>query len=265
MIKLSLSGRLFEARGGYERDREAFLDFARAAGYQGVELRYPQMPMETPPTLVLQVRQRLQQLDLTWVFGTVEGIKNPEMFDRAVTTLKQHVAGGALFTRFTIFTPEQIEIAQRFADIAADLGATLLMQLHDGTLVDTVPHAAATMAKLDRPNIKLAYEASHLMFAGDARYVDGIDQLLPHIAAVSLQNYKPAPAGADPATIINIKGKPYVRALPGDPEGLDFAAIFTRLKQVGFAGYATLMCDCIPGMKPDALALQWREYLQSLV
>ena len=261
-MKLSLSGRVFESAAGYSLDRDDFLAFGRDAGYAGVELRYPQMPMETPTEQVVQVRGRLEQFGLTWVFGTVEGIVEPAMFERAVATLEQHVAGGALFTRFTIFDPDQIEAAQRFADEAAARGAMLIMQLHNGTLPDNVPHALETMAKIDRPNVKLAYDANHLVFDGDMRYVDAIDALAPHIAAVSLQNFKPAAAGA--ADCITIGDNDYVRALPGDPEGVDFAAVSEGLKRIGFDGYATVMCDCIPGMDPQALAKQWQAHLAPL-
>ncbi len=66
MIKLSLSGRLFESAKGYVLGRDEFFAFAKATGYQGVEVRYPQLPMETPADEVAKVRRQLADLGLDW-------------------------------------------------------------------------------------------------------------------------------------------------------------------------------------------------------
>lgn len=263
-MKLSLSGRLFESARGYRLGRDDFLSFAREAGYDGVELRYPQMPMETPPEEVANVRGRLAELGLTWVFGTVEGIHEPALLERSLATMRQHAAGGALFTRFTVFKPEQVPLAQRFADEAARRGTTLIMQLHAGTVVDNVARAQEALRRIDRPNVKLAYEPNHLLFDGDASYIDAVAQLAPHIAAVSLQNYKPAPAGTPADQRIAIGGRDWARALPGDPAGVDLPAVFRALHGVGFDGWATVMSDCPPDMDPGQLARQWHDYLRPL-
>lgn len=264
MINLSLSGRLFESPNGPVLDRDAFITFAHSVGFAGVELRYPQMPMETPDDEVQAVRANLAANHLTWVFGTVEGILTPDMFARSVTTMKKQQAGGALFTRFTIFNQDQVPQAQAFADEAAALGVTCIMQLHANTVADSVDHALEALKLIDRPNLRLAYDANHLMFDGELQYVDAITTLAPHIAAVSLQNFKPAPPDAPANERVEVSGNTYVRALPGDPQGIDFPAVFTRLKDIGFAGFATTMCDCIPGMPPQQLSQAWHDYLKPL-
>lgn len=263
-MKLSLSGRLFESREGYRLNRDAFLAFAKEAGYEGVELRYPQMPLETPAGEVARVRQQLADLGLTWVFGTVEGIGDPRLYERSVATMKQHVAGGALFTRFTVAKPEQIPVAQRFADEAAAAGATLIMQLHSNTMTDNVDRALDTLRRLDRPNIKLAFDANHLLFDGDTRHVEAVERLFPHVATLSLQNYKHAPPAAPAEERITINGKDYVRATPGDPDAIDFPAILRKFCDLGFDGWATVMCDTPPGQDPQQLARQWHAYLKPL-
>jgi sugar phosphate isomerase/epimerase len=263
-VKLSLSGRLFESAQGYRLNRDEFLAFAKQAGYEGVELRYPQMPMESPVDEVAKVKQQLAQHGLTWVFGTVEGIHEPALFERSLTTMKQHKAGGAHFTRCTAFKSEQIPLAQRFADEAAKMGVTLLMQVHANTITDNVEHALDAMKKLDRPNVKLAYDANHLLFDGDSRYVDAIANLRPYIATMSVQNYKFAPDNTPAADRIKIGSRDYVRAMPGDPAGIDYPAVFRELKRVGFDGWVTVMCDCPPGMDNKDLAQRWHDYLRPL-
>jgi 3-oxoacyl-[acyl-carrier protein] reductase len=118
-MKLSLSGRLFESPKGYTLALEEFLTFSRKTGYDGVEIRYPQLPMETPKSKLADVKKMLGDQGLTWVFGTVEGIADDKVFERSLRTMDNNLSCGCLFTRFTITKPEHIPIAQRFADEGA--------------------------------------------------------------------------------------------------------------------------------------------------
>src|SRR5688572_15015504 len=128
-MKLSLSGRLFESPKGYTLGLDEFLAFAKKTGYDAVEIRYPQLPDETPSSRLAEVRKQLVDHGLTWVFGTVEGITDDKLFERALRTLDNNLSCGCHFTRFTVTKPEQIEAAQRFADAAAKRGAKLIMQV----------------------------------------------------------------------------------------------------------------------------------------
>jgi sugar phosphate isomerase/epimerase len=262
-MKLSLSGRLFEARGGYTLSLDEFLQCARQIGYEGVEIRYPQLPFETPSARLAEVRRRLQDLGLTWVFGTVEGITDDKLFERALRTMDNNLSCGCLFTRFSVFKPEQIPLAQKFADEAARRGARLVMQLHCGTLPDNVPHTLDTFRKIDRPNVGLAYEPNHLMFDGDMQYAAAVAKLAKLMVSVSIQNYKSAPPEAPDAA--KIGGRNFVRALPGDPEAIDFPAVFKALRAIGFAGFATVMCDAYPGLDSRELARRYHAYLSKLI
>lgn len=261
-MKFALSGRLFESRGGYSLSLEEFLQFAAGAGYAGVELRYPQVPMETPASRLAEIRQRLADLGLTWVFGTVEGIGDDRLFERALRTLDNNLSCGCGLTRCTVARPEHIPWARRFADEAARRGARLVMQLHANTLLDSVPRVLETLALIDRPNIGLSYEPNHLVFDGDRKYADAVHTLSRHIVAVSVQNYKRAPEGAPHAITVN--GAAWVRALPGDPEAIDFPSVFKALKAIGFDGFVTVMTDAVPGMDSRELARIYAGYLKQL-
>lgn len=260
-MKMSLSGRLFEARGGYTMTVEEFLRFARETGYEGVELRYPQMPVETPKARLAEVGRMLADLGLTWVFGTVEGIADERALERAIRTLENNVSCGCQYTRFTIFKPEQVPMAQRFADEAARRGARLVMQLHSSTLPDNVPHTLETFAKLARPNVRLAFEPNHLLFDGDTDYIGAVPKLARLISLVSIQNFKPAPAGAPDSELVKVGPRTFVRALPGDPGGIDFPGLAKALDAIGFTGFATVMCDAYPGMDSRELAKRYRDSL----
>jgi sugar phosphate isomerase/epimerase len=262
-MKLSLSGRLFESPKGYTLGLDEFLAFAKQTGYDGVEIRYPQLPFEAALSRLAAVKKQLTDQGLTWVFGTVEGITDEKLFERALRTLDNNLSCGCLFTRFTITKPEQIEVAQRFADAAAKRGAKLIMQVHSNTLPDNVPHALDTIQKINRPNVGLAYEANHLMFDGDMNYAEAVPKLAKYIFAVSVQNFKSAPPNAPHSFVVN--GKTYVRAIPGDPEAIDFPPVFKALKAARFDGFVTVMTDAIPGMDSRALSKAWLEYLKRLV
>lgn len=262
-MKLSLSGRLFESAGKYTLALEEMLRFARQTGFDGVEIRYPQLPMETPKQRLGDVAKQLKDLGLTWVFGTVEGISDEKIFERSLRTMDNNLSCGCQFTRISVSKPEHIAWAQRFADEAAKRRANLVMQLHANTLPDNVPHTLDTFAKLNRPNIGLAFEANHLTFDGNKRHADAVHQLAKHIVLVSVQNYKPAPDGASHSFKVN--GKTYARALPGDPEATDFPSMFQALKTIGFQSFVTVMTDAIPGMDSRDLSKRYQEYLSGLI
>jgi sugar phosphate isomerase/epimerase len=253
-MKLALSGRLFETSAGYTLDLEAFLKFARACGYDGVEIRYPQLPLETPSAKLDETAALLKTLGLAWSFGAVEGIAGEAAFERAVRMLEVHRRCGCRFTRFTVSRPDDIAWAQRFADEAARRGLRLITQLHNGTLTDNVPHTLETLERIGRPNVGLAYEANHLRFDGNEQYAEAIRPLRDCIFSVSIQNFKPA-VQTDPRELrVQVNGREYLRALPGDPDGLDFPRIFRVLREVGFGGFATVMADVAPNMDQREVA-----------
>jgi len=264
-MKLSLSGRLFESAKGYTLGLEDFLGFAKETGYAGVEIRYPQLPMESPTGKLQRVKQLLRDLGLTWVFGTVEGITDDKLFERSLRTMDNNLSCGCLFTRFTITNPGQIPLAQKFADAAAKRGARLVMQLHANTLPDNVPHTLDTMQKIDRPNVGLTYEANHLVFDGDRKYADAVAKLAKHIVLVSVQNFKPPAPNTPKEETFAINDKPWMRALPGDPEAIDFPPVFRALKKIGFDGFVTVMTDAVPGMDSRELARRYQQFLSPLL
>lgn len=258
-MKFGLSGRLFESRSGYTVSLREFLALARDLGYDGVEIRYPQLPLETPAAQVAEAASWLKELNLSWSFGTVEGIIGDAAMARAVQMLNLHQQCGCQFTRFTVSQPAHIVWAQQFADEAARLGRRVIMQLHNGTLADTVPHALETLELIGRPNVGLAYEACHLVFAGSSQYAEAIRVLGKSIFCVSLQNYKAAIPADPPEARIMINGQAYVRAMPGDPDGIDFPAVFRVLRETGFDGFATVMTDVTPDLNREMVA---RRYLE---
>jgi sugar phosphate isomerase/epimerase len=264
-MKLSLSGRLFESKGGYTLNLDEFLKFAKEAGYEGVEIRYPQLPMESSTEQLHRVKLLLRDLGLTWVFGTVEGITDDKLFERSLRTLDNNLSCGCLFTRFTVFKPEHIPAAQRFADEAAKRGAKLIMQVHNNTLPDNVPHALDTLREIDRPNVGLAYEPNHLVFAGDTRYAEAVHTLAAHISAVSIQNFKLAAPNTPKEWTFVINNKTWMRALPGDPAAIFFPAVFEALKAIRFDGFVTVMTDAIPGMDSRDLSRAYAKYLRGLM
>ncbi len=266
-MQLALSGRLFEIQTGYTLDLEAFLKFARECGYDGVEIRYPQLPLETPSAKLDETGALLKTLGLAWSFGAVEGIVGEAAFERAVRMLDVHRRCACRFTRFTVSRPDEIVWAQRFGDEAARRGLRLVTQLHNGTLTDNVPHSLETLERIGRPNVGLAFEPNHLRFDGNEQYAEAIRRLRDFIFCVSIQNFKPARPTDAKEMLVRVNGRAYVRALPGDPEGLDFPKIFASLREVGFDGFATVMADVAPGLDRCEVARRYQtschEFMQA--
>lgn len=261
---LGLSGRLIETGTGYALDMEDFLDLVRRTGYQGVEIRSGQVSAATSEEEVKQVRSWLDARGLCCAFLTAASLADAETVEAQTKLLDHAVALGCRHIRVH-FLAEAVSVAQAYADRAADRGLRLISQLHNGTAFANVDMAIEMLGKIDRDNFGVAFEACHLVFDGQEDCGEGaVKRLGDRIFTVSLQAYKLAPSRDTPNSLV-INDKPWVRALPGDPEGPDLRSVFRGLKAIGFDGFVTVMCDAYPGMGHEELAVRWRQHLQDVL
>lgn len=265
MMKLALSARQFMRRGGFEMTLPEFIAFARAAGYDGVEIRRGHLDESSSPEAVDEARATLAQQEIGCAFLTAPGIKDEESFEQACRCIDRAAAIGADYVRLNPQDESAIPWIRRAADYAAARGVKTGAQLHNGTLLDTTERCLTYLPKIGHPNFGLAFEASHLIIAGQPQHGESeVERLAQYLIAVSVQNHKPMPADAEGPGVLMLNGRKFALCLPGDPDGVDFGSVFHGLRRIGFEGYVTAMPAAYPGMDSRELARRYREFLDGL-
>ena len=262
-MKLCLSGRLWESPKGYSITLHEFLATAAELGYQGIELRYPMIP---PPEKLEAIRNEAKRLGVTVVFSTCAALPRDDATRKdAIRVLDTIVALGGHDIRATMGSDDDYAPMRTLADMASEKGIKVVMQIHINTLCDTVERTEQCLKKLNHPNMRLTYDPIHLGWMGDRDMAASARRLKPWIVRANVQNYAPARSNQDPRQKIQILGKDWLRALPGDPDGLDHNAYFKALRGIGFDGWINVMCDVDPSMTSKAVAKQNHDLLSPLL
>ncbi len=262
-MKLCLSARLWESSKGYAITLPDFLTVTAELDYQGIELRYPLIP---PPEKLGAIRDQAKRLGLTIVFSTCAALpRDAATRADALRVLDAVKFLGGSDLRATMTSDDDYAPMRELADLAAGKGIKVAMQVHVNTLCDTVAKTERCLEKLNHSNVRLIFDPTHLQIMGDTDIVGGIRRLIRWMDRANAQNYAlDGPAFQDRQKI-SISGKNWVRALPGEKGGLDFAAYLKALREAGFKGWINVMCDVEPGMDSKEVAKKYRHFLNPLL
>lgn len=260
-MKLALSGRLWESVKGDQTPLPEQFAKAAAWGYQGFEIRKSHMPPREQWDATLE---HLQKNRLELVFSPLAGPPVDEEstadFENAIEFIA-HLNG-----KFARLIPRQenYEALRHAADLADAKGVKLISQLHVNTVTDTVQHCRDFFEKLDHPNYGLIFDACHLPFSEATSIEDAASQLAPWVDVLNLQIYKPAQPGSV-REAINIAGKDWEMAMPGDPQGTDLASSMRAVRANGFDGWALVMPAVDPADDIEPVARAYQEFLEPLI
>jgi hydroxypyruvate isomerase len=143
----------------------------------------------------------------------------------------------------TLTLEDQMEVARenvRFAaDAAAELGSSVLIEavntIENGPyLLPTTPAASEFVASVDRPNVRLQYDAYHMQrMEGDLTTT-----LERHIEEIAHIQVADAPGRGEPGT--------------GE---IDYDFLFRRIDELGYAGYLGL--EYKPSGGDTVASLEW--------
>ena len=96
------------------------------------------------------------------------------------------------------------------------------------------------LAQIDQPNFGIIYEPANLLLCGQSYGLDTLARLRPHLMNVYVQNHRLNPAGSD-ALPTDCRGMVSFDHLdPWQPGGVDFAAVCSALREVGYRGTLTI-------------------------
>jgi sugar phosphate isomerase/epimerase len=245
-MALSLSVRIAEsprAKDVAAIPIEELARHAKAAGFAGLSMRASVVSVSAPPERARQVRAILDRLGLrvSMVTGDL-----PLAINNAAATASLYGVTpyldlaeclGCTLLRVMMHHGDDIGVARRAADEAAERGMTLSHQMHWGSLFETVDNALDVLKKIDRDNFGVSLEPANMLVNGTAHGLSAVERLAPYLCNVYFQNIC-----LDPASPLiwrsRRRGPVGVRYLAlDDRSGIDAQALVEALKRVGYDGW----------------------------
>ena len=273
-MQLSLSVRIAE---GFLSKEDATLSLSEVvniagnSGYDAICMRGSQVGVHSSHAAIANAAETLanSELAVSMVTGNFDIVynneKGPECLRHITPFLKLAKSLGAKMIRVALKHEEDIAFAQQAADLAADIDLLLVHQCHTLSLFETVDSIEATLRKIDRPNFGLVYEPANLEICGEPYGCETIQRLRKWIFNVYLQNQVLKSDGA--ITLPTWCRGPVSFDLQPvhEPGGVDFAAVVSGLRDVGYEGYVTVHQSSPEGEAPETSARKTAQFLRALI
>ncbi len=139
------------------------------------------------------------------------------------------------------------------ADIAAQEGITLALELHHGTLIDTVDGALAFLERVARGNIAIIHDAANL-YQDNAEYGKAaVEKLGDRLQEIHAKDIVEVVDDSNPAAGRPYRGRRFVDRMI-DQGGVDQYSIFAGLKNIAFDGYVIVESGLVSGLDAFAVA-----------
>lgn len=262
MIKLGLSGRIIEESGStYQMSTVNFIAKAKEIGYQGVELRAGQLHAESTDEEVAAIAGALKDHNVACAFANFLAPQIPENFD---AMRRMCEIANAVETPFLRIGFSDIEWISQACDIATEYGVKIVIQIHTGSVMETIDGALRVCEQVGRDNFGLTFEPANFVMI-DADFDEAaISKLGDKLFNVTIQNLKKVDA-TEGDGIFAYNGQGFTRCDPDDPASVDFETTFASLKLVGYDGFATLIEPISAVMDNIELAAAYQRKLSALL
>ncbi len=272
-MHLSLFSVSYAGLWGQQRlDLDAFIAKAAELGYRSVMLmgKRPHLaPLDVDPRALKAIRAKLDEHQVRC--GAVAGYTDfsqqraaevpfAEMqFEYVGSLARLASALDANIVRvFTAYEPPDtapaaawnlvVSSLRECADRAADFGVTLAVQNHHDVALDS-DALLELLTDVDRPNVKLAFDAWSPALRGEALY-ETAKRMAPYTAITTNADYIRVPRYRYRPELVNYERllPDMVRAVPFGDGFIDYEAFFAGLAEGGFDGLANYeMCSPIRG------------------
>ena len=272
-MKLSLSVRIAESFGDKTKTTMPFENLAQLAkenGYHALCMRASVAGIQTPKERVVEMRQGLDELGLTFSMSTGDfpipqnNEHGPDALRNITPYLDLAESFGCDLLRICMKTEKDIAWAASASDEAAERGIRLAHQCHTRSLFETVEGSLDVLHRVNRPNFGIIYEPANLESCGQDYGVETIKALTPYLFNVYLQNQMANPEGK--ASINTwVRGEFRIDHIPlHDPRGINWRQVFDGLAAVNYDGYVTIHQALAEIMEPSEAAKMSAEFLRSL-
>jgi sugar phosphate isomerase/epimerase len=291
-MHLSLFSVSYAGLWGQQRlDLDAFIAKASELGYRSVMLmgKRPHLaPLDTSDLALKSIAATLERHQVRCGavaaytdFSQQRAAEVPfaEMQFEYVGSLARFAAAldANIVRVFTAYEPEHtapaavwslvVSSLRECADRAADFGVTLAVQNHHDVALDS-DALLELLADVDRPNVKLAFDAWSPALRGEALY-ETAKRMAPYTAITTNADYIRVPRYRYRSELVNYERllPDMVRAVPFGDGFIDYEAFFAGLAEGGFDGLANYeMCSPIraggSGENLDAYARGYLEWMR---
>jgi len=251
-MKLSLSGRILQ--GAPEMSTLDFIRLARDTGFDLVELRANQVPLESSEAELAELRQ---VLDNAGVGVSMIVVGNA---DQAVGWVGVARALGATNLRANGTVETLSAVAESLPD---DL--RLVFQMHSGSPFENVAAAVDSLAQISSDRFGLMPEPANLLFAGETWRDDLFVPLKGRIYGCNAQSIALDEESDSAVKMNDGRQVPYSRSAWPENEALGFPAFIAALRAVGYDDFINFIDPSQPGISVYDLAKSTADYARECV
>jgi sugar phosphate isomerase/epimerase len=251
-VNLSLSGRILQGAPGMTTPD--FIGLARDTGYDLVELRANQVPLESSEAELSKLREILGRAGIGVSMIVIGNA------DLAASWVRVARALGAtnLRTNGTVET-----LAAAASALPSDL--RLVFQMHSGSPFENVARAADSLSQISSDRFGLMPEPANLLFAGETWRDDLLAPIGGRIYGCNAQSIALDPK-SDSVVVMNDGRKvPFSRCAWPDNKALGFPAFIAALRAVGYNDFINFIDPSQPGMSVFDLAASTAAYARQCV
>lgn len=251
-MKLSLSGRVLQ--GGPEMSTPDFIHLARDTGFDLVELRANQVPLDTAESDLSDLRRVLDDSGIgvsMLVVGDAGQASSWAGVARALGATALRVSGA-------------VEAFDAAADaLPGDL--RLVFQMHSGSAFEDVSMAADTLSRIPSARFGVMPEPANLLFAGATWSHDLFAPLQGRIFGCNAQSIALDPDSADAVPMNDGSRVPYSRCPWTENTALGFPAFVAALRAVGYDDFINFIDPFHPDMSVHDLAQSTASYARQVL
>ena len=247
-MKLSLSVRIVEApcKTKLFVPFEELVAIAKDTGYQAICLRASAGGVDTPKSRLAEMRRCVEDAGLFISMVTADynvplnNQEGPDSLRNIGPSLDVAETVGCSLIRVCLKHRDDIPFAWNAARLAALRGIRLAHQCHTSSLFEEVEPMLEVVAQIGQPNFGLIYEPANLLLNGQSYGLDTLQKLKPHLMNVYVQNHRLNVAGTEELPTFCRGTVRFDHLFPWTPGGVDFEAVTTGLRQIGYGGTFTI-------------------------
>ncbi|MFC1526445.1 sugar phosphate isomerase/epimerase family protein [Candidatus Latescibacterota bacterium] len=251
-MRLSLSGRVLQGAG--EMSTPEFIHLARDTGFDLVELRANQVPLESTETELAELRRILDEAGV--------GVSMIVVGDagQAISWVGVARALGATCLRVSGTVEALSAAAETFP---ADL--RLVFQMHSGSPFENVALARKSLTRISSDRFGLMPEPANLLFAGETWGDELFVPLEGRIYGCNAQSIALDPESDAEVVMSDGRRVPYSRCAWPDNAALGFPAFVAALRAVGYDDFINFIDPSHPDMSVQELAGSTAAYARQVL
>ena len=247
-MKLSLSGRILQG-GAPEMTTTEFIHLARDTGFDMVELRPDQVPVDSSDGDLDAMRQVLDSAGIGVSMIVVGGIAEVASWVRVAR---------ALGTTHLRASGSVEELCAAAGSLPGDM--RLVSQMHSQSPFENVAQAAETLARIPDTRFGVMPEPANLLFAGEKWAPDLLAPLKGRIYGCNAQSIGLDPSSDTKVGMNDGRQVPYSRLDWAANAELDFPGFIASLQAVGYDGFINFIDPFHPGRTVQDLAASAAAY-----